>query len=541
LASPAAGQFQLWKTDGTTAGTVQVTAAGNVHNVAPLYHRGLLYFARTDPATGPELWTSDGTTATPLDVIAGSGGLDPTNLAAGPGGLVYFSGNDPVAGRELWKTDGTVGGTVLVRDVWPGPNPNSSSPAELTMFQGYLYFVAGVAPGGGFPCFFPKRQLWRTDGTTAGTTSVVDVDQCGHTLPVHLTVAANRLFFVGHLTATGSEPWVTDGTNTNLLRDIAPGFASSIGTTVTGTRFVEAAGTVFFAAAASSAQGQELWKTDGSTAGTVLVKDIHQQGWGSDPSNFIRLGDLLLFMAFPGPDEPYDRFLFKSDGTDAGTVQLSPTITTFYGSLFASPASARAVFAGGPSDSQGDLARTDGTAAGTVVHQEIRPGFSGSYPNRFVQWGSKIIFRADDGTNGIEPWVMDTMAAGTPYGSGCPGTGGLVPAISAVGTPLLGNAAFGVRVSDALPAAAAYLGMGFLPLDLPLGGGCRLYFFPPPFPLLFGAVVNGSGVGTVTLAIPGDPLLNGIPLYFQYAVVDPMGAYSGLAFTGGLRVVLGAN
>src|SRR4051812_17951906 len=102
--------------------------------------------------------------------------VDPTNLgsinpsfeggvftAAGP--IVYFRATNQNTGTELWRTDGTTGGTTLVKDIQPGQG--SSAPELITNVSGTIYFSAS-GPGSGI-------ELWKTDGTEAGTVLVKDV------------------------------------------------------------------------------------------------------------------------------------------------------------------------------------------------------------------------------------------------------------------------------------------------------------------------------------------------------------------------------
>ena len=76
-------------------------------------------------------------------------------------GTDYFVANDGVHGFELWKTDGTTAGTALVKDIYPGLQ--SSSPHYFVNLNGMLLFSADSGSG---------RKLWKSDGTATGTTLV---------------------------------------------------------------------------------------------------------------------------------------------------------------------------------------------------------------------------------------------------------------------------------------------------------------------------------------------------------------------------------
>ena len=90
--------------------------------------------------------------------------------------VVYFSGESS-SGTELWKSDGTVSGTILVKDIFPGSQynynyglrANSSNPTNLTNLNGTLFFAATDSAGG--------RELWKSNGTVAGTVMVKDIHQ----------------------------------------------------------------------------------------------------------------------------------------------------------------------------------------------------------------------------------------------------------------------------------------------------------------------------------------------------------------------------
>ena len=199
---------ELWTSDGTAAGTVMlkdINPGDSNSNTTfqflnpPTVANGTLYFTANDGAHGVELWKSDGTAAGTMmvkDINPGSSTSFPsffpqlTNI----NGTVYFEADDGVHGVELWKTDGTADGTVMVKDIDPGPN--SSSPGALMNVGGTLYFAADDGAHG--------DELWKSDGTDAGTVMVEDIDPGAlNSAPNDLTIANgaianNVLYFTAY-------------------------------------------------------------------------------------------------------------------------------------------------------------------------------------------------------------------------------------------------------------------------------------------------------------------------------------------------------
>ena len=111
-----------------------------------------------------------------IDIVTGSGGASPSNLT-NVNGTLFFKAYDASNGSELWKSDGTTAGTVLVKDIRAGSV--GSSPKFLTNVNGTLFFNANNGTNG--------YEIWKSDGTTAGTALVMDIKAAGDSSPKYLT------------------------------------------------------------------------------------------------------------------------------------------------------------------------------------------------------------------------------------------------------------------------------------------------------------------------------------------------------------------
>jgi len=287
------GQGEVWTSDGSVQGTRNALAVPGVPSLSFLEAPGseLWFLAEvSDPFEVSQVWQTDGTQAGTRrirDFGFNFAELDPEFTQIGS--QVYFIANQPnFDNPQVWKTDGTDAGTSAITD--PGMQ---GLPAELTAFQGNLYFFANLSGG--------SRALWRSDGTPGGTTVV-------HQFPAQpgndffnaphlgLTVLGSRLVFAVDDGVHGSEPWSSDGTpgGTALLRDVFPGPAGS-----GVTSFTAAAGQLYFVAD-DGGHGFEPWHTDGTPDGTRLVQDIAPEGASSYPAGFTLAGDKLFFSADDG-------------------------------------------------------------------------------------------------------------------------------------------------------------------------------------------------------------------------------------------------
>ena len=287
--------YQVWATDGTTAGTLRLGIEGECIARAG----STVFFVHNSTS---EVWRTDGTRA-------GTFMLQrlrhPSALFACPGftrasGEMFYEGRDVAHGSEPWKSDGTLHGTRLVKDIEPGPD--SSYPAMLGGVANLAVFVTA------------NRVMWWSDGTRSGT---VHVHRFQHDVYGQggSPVLEGTFFFNAAAGGLGRELWKSDGSpdGTTMVMDINPGLASS--------NPLDAAaldGQLFFTAD-DGVHGYELWRTDGTEAGTSIVKDVNPGDASSSTDHLVSSGGLLFFGANDGV---HGFELWKTDGTEAGTAMV---------------------------------------------------------------------------------------------------------------------------------------------------------------------------------------------------------------------------
>ena len=404
--------MELWKSDGTTSGTMMVKDIWSGSNGGLLWNGSLvgwpyvnisntLYFAANDGTNGYELWKTDGTasgTVMVKDINSGSGSSFPGSLYA-VGNTLYFRADDGTNGNELWKSDGTASGTVMVKDIWSG-SP-SSWIYHPTSIGNTLYFTATDGTG---------IELWKSDGTTSGTVMVKDINTSsisgnGNSVPTWLTVIGNTLYFSANDGTNGAELWKTDGTTsgTVMVKDINGGSGSSNPICLT------AIGNTLYFNAYDQTNGAELWKSDGTTSGTVMVKDIGSGSSSGNPTcsgmSMPVLGSTLYFTADDGTN---GNELWKSDGTASGTVMVKDINASGSSNSYAHTVIGNTLYFWADDGTNGyELWISDGTASGTEMVENIRPGNTG-YPvlGGIAGINNGVYFMADDGTNGWELWTL---------------------------------------------------------------------------------------------------------------------------------------
>jgi len=400
---------ELWKTDATAHGTQRIkdinpgAQGSSPDDMIRLGSNAL--FEATDASTGAELWKTNGLSAgTKLVRDIAPSGEDSNAFPLGVlKGRLLFSASDGTLpgdhGQELWTTDGSRSGTHMVKDIAPGPDPAFA--VKLAVIGSKALFTASDGGSHGL-------QLYVTDGTTHGTKRLKVINDEGSMLSYPgagpQPVVVNGIYYFGADDGSspghhGFELWRSDGTRagTRLVKDILPGTG---GTDIQWMRRVGSK--LLFSA--RDGHGTELWVSDGTAHGTKRVKDIAPGADSSDPYQLAVIGSTLYFAANDGSGG-HGIELWRSDGTDAhtrmvkdiapGSASSSPYEAVVIGRTLLFPAT----------DGHGtELWRSDGTKTGTRRVADLATGHASSDPARLVRVGRSLVFFADDGVHGLEPW-----------------------------------------------------------------------------------------------------------------------------------------
>ncbi len=365
-------------------------------SITPLASTGDLVFLRVcTEAYGCEVWRSDGTRAGTVlvrDIFPGQAsglGGAPQFVWDPVGGVGYFLADDDQHLRGLWRTDGTSKGTSFVATPYPSYSQfDHGCCRDLAAANGRAYFRMDGDDAG--------VELWTGDGTIAGTRMVADlVPGAESSWPQELTTVGGALFFVAIPSWAGGTLWTVgpDGGAARLvLGPVGYSWAWP-------AELVAWKGELYFLAPRPAAQffGLSLWKSDGTAQGTLpAVATIPNPSGALTPA-----GDLLFFLG--------GTQLWRSDGTASGTWGLTLPVRPE-----ACPVSVNGTYLFAGADDHGnELWRTNGTVVGTQRVKDIVFGPGSSGPAQLTVSGNRLFFTAQGTDTGREPWVSDGTANGT--------------------------------------------------------------------------------------------------------------------------------
>ena len=398
--------------DGSVGGIVQGFAPiGTKHIGVARSSSGTLELHAFDPIAR---------TATALSAFDPPGyyyaGINSSVIAdLGTGRRLWFA-----RGQDIWHSDGTAGGTARalqlnsavynLRDLGNGSLLFQTS-GRIWVFDGTAASLLGsfsIRLQGDAVLTDPRlkigyfiengRNLWRTNGTAAGTRLVIGKPSFWlRSMALH-----NSMLLLAATGPNGSELWRSNGTaaGTVELSDINQGAASSIPQLADGATF----GAYFYFGATTAQHGQELWRTDGTKSGTTLVADLRSNG-SSGVDSLHAVGSKLFLSAYTG--QTWDLHVY--DGSTVRALGVGSK-----GSEYASLGNGRIAFSINRSTSaRREFFVTDGKPTGTTKI-EVRPGHDESQPLALTELpGNQVAFSAIGPQGDREYWVSDGTAAGT--------------------------------------------------------------------------------------------------------------------------------
>jgi ELWxxDGT repeat protein len=326
-------------------------------------------------------------------------------------GSVVFIADDGSTGRQVWITDGTTAGTGRLTNLSLTSSYRSIALASAASGE-RLHFTVST---------FDSVELWVTDATAAGTRRIATFGLPEQGYVSSLTPVADRVFFTECDPQHGYELWTSDGTSsgTRMVRDVLPGPGASVA--VGGSypqaacqrgyedapKLLTAAGGRVVFQAEDGRHGRELWASDGTSEGTWLLADAAPGTASAALTSLASEGSRVVFATWDGA---FFSTLWTSDGTPEGTRATGSVASpvarlTAIGSKF--------LFVGGRNFyvSEGDgVWVTDGTTGGTEQVSDI---LVWSSSREQVASRGRIFFRGLDLVHGKEVWTSDGTRAGT--------------------------------------------------------------------------------------------------------------------------------
>lgn len=343
---------------------------------------------------GSQLWKTDGTESGTVDVLASTDITAERIIGVFQNKLVII-GEHPTLGEEIWLSNGTSSGTMLLTEIIPGTGyPNFST---FTIGENYMYFLANNNING--------QEWWVTDGTDSGTYMVAELSPS-----VFFGLGAPPVF-LGDAIAFGAiantidrkDLWII-GPNQGQATNLTEQFPALFYTGLNVSNLAVVNGLLFFDFYSGN-DGKELFVSDGTISGTFMY-DLQPGNESAYPDDFMVLGNTIIMNAYTA-QYPQGCMVFIDENLISSEIATRIAVETDYAEF-----NGIIYFSGFEPSTGNELWRTDGTPDGTWLISDILPGSMGSSPDNLTWCGSKLYFTANSGTLS-QPHVSNGTAEGT--------------------------------------------------------------------------------------------------------------------------------
>lgn len=377
------------------------TAAGYTTTNGGIITSGnnIYFFSQETGSTNFLLWcVRDGAAAEQLAVLPYSLLFYYAGIPL-PDGKLLFPGHDDDHGFELWVTDGTTAGTSRVKDINPGTSTSFGSPFPAFQgfdFNGKAYFLANDGTNG--------PQLWTSDGTEAGTVQFATINPANTSGAVTMLWSKNddKFIVTGNTGLLGSDGTIA---GTSVIHTGEYAWAH-----IPGLNYHTADnGYMYFSALENS--DWKLYRTMGTQASTQLVIEdvVPNQGY----PYMTELNGMLYTFTMNGDQNTQLVRIDPSTHTATvvrtflpGSQQSMNGIANFYG--FRNDGQ-YFYFMGRADESALQYWRSDGTEAGTVMITGFTPDVINGGPNgvdgNMIVFNGQLVFSGNDATVGAELWT----------------------------------------------------------------------------------------------------------------------------------------
>lgn len=381
---------------------------------------GILFLSGRGYFEESQTWISRGTALTTVPLSTYSPDTTtPTNPSSFTkvANTVFFVAEDPLNGRELWKCDLTTFQTSLVKNIIPGPNSPfrpGTLPTPMAECDGKLLFVCNGDNGTAY-----GEELWESNGTESGTKLVRDIRVGPNGSNIGpLTTIENRVYFSATSNnSSDSAAWISDGTRDGTFRLVDPGVSSA-----NPGAFTSFNNGVYFLMKSRTSSGRySLWTVSAQRNSATVVKEAVAVGW----DHIAKTTTHMFFRGFSTADG-YE--LWKSDGTATNTgitKNIHPTgngITGLWTEM--APLSNLMIFVADDGVRGSQLWKSDGTNTSIVD-----PVFNSSKsyepaPHKLIPFANKVFVRMRRDGHGFEWWETNGMTvSGAPAVDIDPGEG----------------------------------------------------------------------------------------------------------------------